>query len=72
MYLLICRKSSGRLLRVGDPTIDFDFKNTAARPAQIDLCRRLQSQDHVPRRTGARFVASLAAVFDLDFHELAR
>jgi len=71
-HLLICRESSGRLLRVGDPAIDFYFKDTAARPAQIDLCRRLQSKDHVPRRTGARLVASLAAVFDLDFHGFAR
>jgi len=30
----------------------------------------VQLQDLFPRRTGARFIASLAAVFDLDFHEL--
>jgi hypothetical protein len=32
------------------------------------LRRRLLLEDEVPRRTGARFIASLTAIFDLDLH----
>jgi hypothetical protein len=34
------------------------------------LCRGLQLQQQFSRLTGARFIASLTAVFDLDFHDL--
>jgi hypothetical protein len=33
------------------------------------LRRGPQLKDQFPRLTGARFIASLTAVFDLDFHE---
>jgi hypothetical protein len=33
------------------------------------LRRGLQFNDQFPRLTGARFIASLTAIFDLDFHE---
>jgi hypothetical protein len=33
------------------------------------LCRRSQLDDQFPRLTGARFIASLTAIFDLDHHE---
>jgi hypothetical protein len=33
------------------------------------LCRGSQLGDQFPRLTGARFIASPTAVFDLDFHE---
>jgi hypothetical protein len=64
----LCRELAGRLLRIGEPAVHRDLEDTAAGPAQIDLRGGLGLQDRVPRRTGARFVASHSAVFDLDLH----
>jgi hypothetical protein len=67
-HFLVCRELAGRLLRIGEPAVHRDLEDTAAGPAQIDLRGGLGLQDRVPRRTGARFIASHSAVFDLDLH----
>ena len=64
------RKTAGRFLRERASAVDLNFEDAAARPPQAYLRRELQLEHEVPRLTGARFIASLTAVFDLDFHEL--
>jgi hypothetical protein len=68
-HFLVCRETAGCLLGESQPAVHRDLEDAAAGPAQIDLRRGLCLQDRVPRRTGARFIASLAAVFDLDLHD---
>jgi hypothetical protein len=63
------RKAAGRLLRVRQSTLDTNFEDAAARPLQAQLRRGSQPGDQFPRLTGARFIASLTAIFDLDLHE---
>ena len=67
-YFLVCREPAGRLLRVGEPAVHRDLEDAAAGPAQSNLRGGLGLQDRVLRRTGARFIASHSAVFDLDLH----
>jgi hypothetical protein len=67
---LICRKAARCLLREGKPAVHPDFKDAPARSLQADLCGGLRLEDQFPRRTGARLVASQAAVFDFDFHQI--
>lgn len=69
-YFLVCREPAGCLLRVGEPAVHRDLEDATAGPAQVNLRGGLVLQDRVPRRTGARFVASHSAVFDLDLHEV--
>jgi predicted transposase YbfD/YdcC len=66
---LVCREPAGRLLRIGEPAVHRDLEDTTAGPTQADLRGRLGLQDRVPRRTGARFIASHSAVFDFDLHQ---
>jgi hypothetical protein len=63
------RKATGCLLRERQSAVDSNFEDAATRPPQAQLRRGLQLGDQFPRLTGARFIASLAAVFDLDLHE---
>jgi len=63
------RKAAGRLLREREAAVDANFEDAAARPPQAQLRRGLQLGDQFPRLTGARFVTSLTAIFDLDHHE---
>jgi len=67
--LFICWKATGRLLREREPTVNSNLEDAATGPTQTYLRRRFQFQDQFPRRTGTRFIASLATVFDFDFHE---
>ena len=67
-YLLVCREPAGRLLRVGQPAVHSDLKDTAPRSAQRNLRVRPGIAKRFCRRTGARFVASHAAIFDFDLH----
>ena len=62
-------KAPGRLLRVRQSAVDANFEDAAARPPQVYLRRRSQLGDQFPRLTGARFIASLTAIFDLDLHD---
>jgi hypothetical protein len=64
------RKAAGRLLGVRQSAVNANFEDAAARPPQAHLRRGLQLDDQFPRLTGARLVASLTAIFDLDLHEL--
>jgi hypothetical protein len=63
------RKATGRLLRVRQSAVDANFEDAATRPPQAQLRRGPQLFDQFFRLTGARLIASLAAVFDLDQHE---
>jgi hypothetical protein len=68
-YLLVRRKAAGRLLRVRQSAVNANFEDAATRPPQAQLRQGLQPGDQFPRLTGARFIASLTAIFDLDLHE---
>ena len=63
-------ETTGCLLRVGNTVVDTDLKCTPARALQHDLRLWSQIADEVRRRTGARFIVSLAAVVDFDAHQL--
>ena len=68
-HLLVCRELAGRLLGVGETAIDGNLEYSTTRPAQPHLCAWHRPFDQTCRRTGARFVASHAAIFDLDLHQ---
>jgi hypothetical protein len=63
------RKAAGRLLRERQSAVDANFEDAATRPPQAQLRRGPQLGDQFPRLTGARFIASLTAVFDFDCHD---
>jgi hypothetical protein len=67
----IGRKTTGCLLRIGNTIVDTDLKYTPARALQRYLRLWSEITDEVRRRTGARFIVSLAAVADFDAHQLA-
>jgi hypothetical protein len=54
----------------GYAVLDADIKDTAAGPPQRHVRTWSDLTDEVRRLTGARFIASLAAVFDFDVHRL--
>jgi hypothetical protein len=66
--LCIGRKAPNFLLRADDPVVNADFEDAPARAPQCHLRIRSKLADQVRRRTGARFIISLAAVFDFDAH----
>jgi hypothetical protein len=68
--LLARWKATGRLLGELKSAVNANFKHAAARAPKAYLCRGSQLEDLVPRLTGARFVASSTAIFDLDLHEV--
>jgi len=70
-HLLVRGECTGRLLGISEPAVHRDLEDPAAALAQTDLRRRKLLQDQVPRRTGARFIASHATVFDFDLHAVA-
>lgn len=63
------RKAATRLLRVSQLAIHGDFKHSATGLPQGHLRGWLRLSDQICRLTGARFVTSHSAVFDLDLHE---
>jgi hypothetical protein len=63
------RKATGRLLRERETVVNANLEDAATRPPQVYLRRRSQLKDQFFRLTGARFIASLTAVFDLDLHD---
>src|SRR5579859_7894678 len=65
---VVARKPARRFLGERESAVDLDFENAAARSAKRYLRRGLPFEQQIPRRTGARLIASLAAVFDLDLH----
>ena len=68
--LLVIGEATDRLLRERESAVNPDFEDAADRSTKTYLCRGSQFQDQFSRRTGARLIPSLAAVFDLDFHEI--
>jgi hypothetical protein len=50
--------------------VNDDFKHAIAGPLQRNLGGWVLLLDEFARRTGARFIASLAAVFDFNLHLL--
>jgi hypothetical protein len=64
--LCIGREATNCLLRAGNAVIDADLKDAPAGASQGHLRVWSELTDEVRRRTGARFIVSLAAV--LDFH----
>lgn len=61
-------KSSGRLFGIDETPRNRDFKHPTAGSLQRDLCGWMNFLNLCHRRTGDRFVTSLAAVFDFDDH----
>jgi hypothetical protein len=71
-------QTARQLFVVGEPTsgflrerksaINLDFERATTGSAKIDVRRGAQFEDQLPRRTGARLISSLAAIFDLDLH----
>jgi len=66
--LFVAGEATSRFLRERKSAIDLDLKRAPAGSAKIDVRRGAQFEDQFPRRTGARLIASLAAIFDLDLH----
>jgi hypothetical protein len=66
--LCIGREATNSLLRAGNTVIDNDLKDAPARTREGHLRIWSDFADEVRRRTGARFIVSLAAVFDFDSH----
>jgi hypothetical protein len=69
-HFLVAGEPARRLLREREPTVNLDFEDAAAGAAKTDVSRGSPFEQQIPRRTGARLVASLSAVFDLDFHDI--
>lgn|SRR5712691_5162557 len=67
--LRIGREATLCFLREREPAVHLDFEHATAGSAQARLRRGSLLEDQVPRRTGARFIASHAAIFDFDFHK---
>jgi hypothetical protein len=59
-----------RLLEAGYTVVDADLKDAPTGPPQCHLRIWSDLADETRRRTGARFIVSLAAVFDFDAHRL--
>src|SRR5689334_15877778 len=68
-YFIFGRKAATCLLRISQLAVDGDFKHPATGLVQGHLRLWLRLSDQICRLTGARFVSSHAAVFDLDLHE---
>jgi len=67
--LCIGREATNDLLRAGNTAVDADLKDAPAQTLQGDLRILPDLADELRRRTGARFIVSLAAVFDFDAHQ---
>ena len=66
--LLFGRETAGRLLGVPQLPVDRDLEDATTGFDQFHGGIRPLLEEGVPRRTGARFIPSSPAVFDLDFH----
>jgi hypothetical protein len=66
----VAGESTSRFLRERESAVNPDFEDSTAGSAKTYFCRGSEFEDQFPRRTGARLISSLAAIFDLDFHEI--
>jgi hypothetical protein len=69
-HLLVRWEPAGRLLGVGEPTVNGNLEHTAAGLVQLYLRAGCLLLNQTCRRTGARFIASHSAIFDLNSHDL--
>jgi hypothetical protein len=69
-HLLVGREAAGRLLGVREPAIHGNLEHTTAGPVQLHLRAGCRLLNQTCRRTGARFIASHSAIFDLNLHKL--
>jgi hypothetical protein len=67
-HLRIRRKRAGLAFGVFQRAVHCDLEHAAAGFAQRDLGLRVARGDESAGRTGARLIASHAAVFDFDLH----
>ena len=65
---MIGREATDDLLGAGNTVIDADLKDAPARALKGHLRLWPDLADELRRRTGARLIVSLAAVFDFDAH----
>jgi hypothetical protein len=61
---------AGRLLGICEPAIHGNLEDTTAGLVQLYLRAGCLLRNQTCRRTGARFIASHSAIFDLDLHNL--
>ena len=64
------REGAGGALRIAQGFVHGDLEDAAGGFAQADVGFGVAGGDQGARRTGARFIVSLAAIFDLDPHGL--
>jgi hypothetical protein len=69
-HLLVRREPAGRLLGIREPAVHGNLEHTTAGPMQLHLRAGCRLLNQTCRRTGARFIASHSAVFDLNLHRL--
>ena len=69
-HLRVRWEPAGRLLGVGEPAIHGNLEHTTAGPVQLHLRAGCRLLNQTCRRTGARFIASHSAIFDLNLHNL--
>jgi hypothetical protein len=70
-HLRVGREPAARLFGIGEFAVNGDLEHTASRLVQRHLRAWRCPLNQASRRTGARFVASHATIFDLDLHELS-
>jgi hypothetical protein len=70
-HLRVGREPAARLFGIGEFAVDGDLEHTTSRLVQRHLRAWRCPLNQTSRRTGARFVASHATIFDLDLHELS-
>jgi hypothetical protein len=69
-HLRVRREPAGHLLGVREPAIHRNLEHAATGPVQFHLRARCGLLNQSCRHTGARFIASHSAIFDLNLHKL--
>ena len=69
-HLRVRWEPAGRLLGVREPAIHGNLEHTTAGPVQLHLRAGCRLLNQTCRRTGARFIASHSAIFNLNLHDL--
>jgi hypothetical protein len=69
-HLCVRREPAARLLGIREPAIHRNLEHAAAGPLQLHLRAGCGLLNQTCRHTGARFIASHSAIFDLNLHEL--
>lgn len=69
--LCVGREAVLLVLGIGDFAVDANVEDATFAADQSDLQSRFGLLYDPSRRTGARFIVSLAAIFDFDVHDLS-